>query len=209
MSRSTEELIAALAAEARPVRRLPPPGRRAALWLALILGFCAVAIALWANLPDFWRRTGGLQTGLAWAASLATGASAVVAAAYLSLPDRSRRWALLPLPFLVLWIGLSGAGCLSLDPRPDGDSHKCFVFILASGIPLAGFLLWRLRRARPMQPRLVAATAALGAAGLSAALLQFFHPFAITWLDLGVHLAAVGLLVGLGGLATRVLDGAR
>ena len=67
----------------------------------------------------------------------------------------------------------------------------------------------RLRRARPMQPRLVAATAALGAAGLSAALLQFFHPFAITWLDLGVHLAAVGLLVGLGGLAARVLDGAR
>jgi hypothetical protein len=206
VSRSTEELIAALAQGARPVKRLRPPARRAAAWLVLLVGLGLAWIALKADLGDFVRRTGSLQAGLAWAASLATGLVATVAAAHLALPDRSRRWALAPLPFLALWVGLSGLRCIGLAPHPDGDSAACFRFVLVAGLPATAFLVWRLRRAHPMDGALVAAVGALGAAGLSATVLQFFHPFAITWLDLGVHLGAAAILVAAGVLASRLLD---
>lgn len=208
MSRSSQELIAALAADARPVRRLKPPGLRAAVWLVLLVGLCALFVALKADLPLVLARNAGLRPMTAWAASLLTGVTAVIAAAHLSLPDRSRRWALLPLPFLALWVGLSGIGCLGLTPEPLGDSRLCFLFILAVGTPFTGFLLWRLQRAHPLDARLVAAMGALGAAGLSAALLQFFHEFTITFMDLGAHLAAAAVIV-LGGSVIGSVTGAR
>ena len=38
---------------------------------------------------------------------------AAVAAFMVSLPDRSQRWLLLPVPTLVLWVGTVGYGCLA------------------------------------------------------------------------------------------------
>jgi hypothetical protein len=140
---------------------------------------------------------------LAWACSLMTGASAIVAAAYLAMPDRSRRWAWAPVPFLAAWLVLSDIGCIGLDPHPQGDSGMCFAFILGAGVPITLFLLWRLGRARPMDAWLVMGMGGLGAAGLAAALLQFFHPFPITFMDLGVHLAGVAVIVFGGGVAGR------
>jgi hypothetical protein len=64
-------------------------------------------------------------------------------------------------------------------------------------------LLWLLARARPIEPVPVALTAGLGIAALAAFLLQFFHPFAVTFLDLATHLAAVLLVVGAATLFNR------
>jgi hypothetical protein len=48
--------------------------------------------------------------------------------------------------------------------------------------------------------------AGLGVAALSAAILQFFHPFNITVMDLAAHLAAIALVVLLvGGLGRQVV----
>jgi hypothetical protein len=47
----------------------------------------------------------------------------------------------------------------------------------------------------PLEPVRVAAMGALGVAALAAAALQFFHPFDVTFLDLGVHLGTIGLVV--------------
>lgn len=204
MSGHTDDLIAALAADAKPVRRLPPPTLRAAAWLALLIGVGALVVALFADIPDCLRRNAGLRPMLAWTASLLTGVAAVVAATHLALPDRSRRWALAPLPFLIAWVALSDIGCIGLDPRPQGDSRMCFAFLLAVGVPITGFLFWRLQRSRPLDAWLVMGTGALGAAGLAAALLQFFHPFPITFMDLGVHLAAVALIVAGGALCGQI-----
>lgn len=201
MKPSTEALIARLAAEAGPVRRLPSPWTRAGAWLAVILAAGAAAALLFGDTRML--EGAGLRGGLAWAAALATGCAGVVAAAHLAMPDRSRRWALAPLPPLALWIALSGVGCIGLPPSSPGESDQCFVFILAVGAPLGAFLFWRLRRARPLDPRGTAFAGALGAAGLSAALLQFFHPMAVTWLDLGTHLAAVAVILAAGALAAR------
>src|SRR5580693_2097518 len=107
-----EDIIRSLIADLKPVRRLPQPGLRALLWLALVAAIAftlatvvdrpAVA-ARHAAAPDMWPSAGG---------SALTMVLAAIAAFQLSLPDRSPRWALLPLPAAVLWIGASGAGCL-------------------------------------------------------------------------------------------------
>ncbi len=205
MSGRTEELIASLASDARPVGRLMAPAARAAIWLALLLAIGAAIVVLWADIPEVLRRNAGIRPMLAWTACLLTGISAIVAAAFLATPDRSRRWALAPLPFLIGWLALSGIGCLGLEPEPQGDSGMCFAFVMLAGLPTTTFLLWRLQRGRPLDAWLTMGMGALGAAGLAAALLQFFHPFPITLMDLGVHLAAVALIVAGGGLAGRIL----
>jgi hypothetical protein len=72
-------------------------------------------------------------------------------------------------------------------------------------VPLALFLYVVLRRARPLQPLPVAVTAALGVAALAAFVLQFFHPFDSTVIDLTMHAAAVLVVVGLAAAARRWL----
>ena len=67
--------------------------------------------------------------------------------------------------------------------------------ILGISLPVGISLLLLLRRARPLTPVSVAAVGGLGAAGIAAFLLQFFHPFDVTFMDLGVHAVAVGIVV--------------
>jgi hypothetical protein len=52
-----------------------------------------------------------------------------------------------------------------------------------------------LLRAKPLAPAAVAAMGGLGVAGIAAFLLQFFHPFDVTVIDLAVHAVAVGLVI--------------
>jgi hypothetical protein len=197
----TERLIARLAREVKPVRRLPRPLWSALLFLLAVAALGALAIALFANIPTFERRIADPKLALELAATLATGILAVVAAFELCLPDRSARWVLLPLPTLLLWIASSGYSCWRhlVVHGPDGwaigESAQCFRFILAVSVPIGIALLVLLRRARALTPVRVAAMGALGVAALAAFLLQFFHPFDVTFMDLTIHALAVTLVV--------------
>jgi hypothetical protein len=207
---NTDDLIAQLSATAQPVKRLAPPMMRAGLWLLAIAVLAAVPIVLRSNLGVWVERASDPRMALELFATLATGVAAVIAAFHLSLPDRPRTWALLPLPFALLWIGVSGWGCLQFWPEQNqrgwglDQSHYCFVFLLAVGLPLSALLLLSLRRASPLQPRLVACVGALGAAALAAFILQFFHPFDVTIMDLGTHIAALAILVVVFSLSGRL-----
>lgn len=207
---NTDDLIVRLSATAEPVRRLAPPMRRAGLWLLAIAVLSAVPILLRSDLPVFAQRAADPRMACELFATLATGVAAVIAAFHLSLPDRPRAWALLPLPFALLWIAMTGWGCLEFWPEQNrrgwalGQSHYCFLFLLAVGVPLSGLMLLSLRRARPLQPRLVACVGALGAAALAAFILQFFHPFDVTVMDLGTHLAALAVLIAVFSLSGRL-----
>ena len=206
MSPSTDDLIAGLAEGLPPVRRLRPPLVRAATWLAAIAVVSAVAIALLANMGVFLARASNLRLAVELAATLLTGIAAVVAAFHLSLPDRPRSWALLPLPFLAVWLATSGYGCYrdwivdGPDGRTPGESAQCFIVILGVSAPLAILLFWRLAKARPLNPTLTTLVGGLGVAALAAFVLQFFHPFEVTLMDLVVHLVAIGLVIGLSTL---------
>lgn len=203
---SMDRLIERLAADAKPVRRLRPPVVRALQWLIAVAAIAAVAVAAFANVDLFMDRARDPKLAFELAGTVLTGILAVIAAFQLSLPDRSPAWALLPLPPFVLWLASSGYNCYRhwVVYGPDGwalgESANCFRFILLASIPLGGSLIFLLRKACPLAPTRVAVMGGLGVAALSAFVLQFFHPFDVTFMDLGAHMAAIALVASAAGL---------
>jgi hypothetical protein len=183
------------------VRPLLSPPLRALIWLALVAA-AAGGLAMFANLAAMWERlTATPDMMLAAIGSAATAATAAFAAFELSMPDRSRAWALLPLPAFALWLGASGLGCLRAYVLPGthvatmGETRDCLVFIVGLSVPLSVVLILMLRRACSLAPGLTATMAGLASAAAAATLLNFFHPYDAAATDLVVHLFAVGLVV--------------
>jgi len=213
MHDANDRLIGALATNLRPVRPLPPPALRALLWLVLVAAV-ALALAAFADLAAMRHRmTATPDMWLAALGSAATTASAAFAAFALSLPDRSRAWALLPLPAVALWVGASGLGCLRAYLVPGthiaalGETRHCLLFIVGLSVPLSAVLIVMLRRAYSLAPQLTAAMAGLAAAAAAATLLNFFHPFDAAATDLAVHAGAVVIVVAAARLfGTRALQ---
>jgi hypothetical protein len=210
---SHEALIGRLSADLAPVRRLAPPSLQALAWLAAVVaaavvlaavGDLAVVATRLSAAPDLW---------LAVVGEIATMVLAALAAFALGRPDAPRAWALAPVPALLLWLGATGTGCLrdwvvpgtAVIP-PMAEARDCFVFILATSIPLSALLIVMLRRSCSLQPGLTAAMAGLAAAAAAATLLNFFHPFDATATDLAVHTVAVALVsVASRGFGARLL----
>jgi hypothetical protein len=211
----TERLIESLGAQLTPVRRLAPPSLRATAWLGAAALLGTLAVSLTVGLHIFSARVALPRVACQCAGEGLTAVTAVLAAFMRSVPGRSPRWALLPLPGCALWLASSGLGCLangwSLHGPGGfvGESSHCFAFILGVSVPLAAGLFFALRRARPIDPLPVATLAMLGVAATAAFALEFFHPFDVTVIDLALHLAAVGVVMALGiGLRRRALAAA-
>jgi hypothetical protein len=200
----TERLIEQLTAELAPVRVLPAPAVRALIWLSVVGVISVTLIMRWSELNLILPRLAIPRVTVECVATALTAVCAIFAAFELSIPDRSPRWVWLPLAPCLMWLGASGLGCLrnglSLPGSQGlmGHSSHCFVFIAAASAPLAIALFWMLRRARPINALPVAAMGTLGVAATAALVLQFFHPFDVTLIDLALHLAAVGLVVLIG-----------
>lgn len=212
--RSVDTLIEQLAADARPVRPLPSPLARAAATLAIVAAAGALAILLFGDWRPLLARYADRELLMAaeMAAMLATGMLAITGAFVASVPGRSQHWRWLPLPTFLLWLSLSGVGCYGEMTRTGGGGWElghnfdCLFFILGTSIALGAPLIWRLSRAAPIDPLPVALLGGLGSAALAAFLLQFFHPFAVTFLDLGIHLVAIGLVVAAASFNRRALS---
>jgi hypothetical protein len=138
---------------------------------------------------------------LAVIGSILTAVLAAVAAFELSLPDRSPKWALLPVPAALLWVGASGLGCLrdwfvpGTHDASLSEAKTCFFFILALSIPLSVLLVAMLRRAHSLWPNLTGAMGGLAVAGASATVLNLFHPYDAAATDLIVHVGAVVIVI--------------
>ena len=206
-----ENLIDRLAAEVRPVRPLRAPSLRALTALAMIVGAASITVAMLGDVAGLRDRYAGREALLAleMAAILATAVLAILAAFFISIPGRSKRWIAAPVPFFAGWLMASGLGCYSDFVRRGGggwelgESLHCLWFILATSAVVAPLLVWQLARARPIDPLPVALMGGLGVAASSAFVLQFFHPFAVTFIDLAVHLAAIMVVVGTVGMLNR------
>jgi hypothetical protein len=207
----TEQFIEQLTTQLAPVRVLRTPLVRALIWLAAVALISALLILRYSPLGVILPRLGIPRVTVECVGTALTAMTAILAAFELSIPDRSQRWAWLPLPPFLLWLGASGLGCLrngmSLPGTQGfmGDSPHCFAFIAAASVPLAVALFWMLRRARPLNALPVAAMGTLGVAATAAFVLQFFHPFDVTVIDLSLHLAAIGLVVLIGTAWRRPL----
>ena len=201
---TTPDLIEQLARDAAPVKRLASPVRRALLFLAGGAAVLVAIILIGGIAPGSLQRLSETRVVLETAATTLTGVAAILAALTIAIPGRSPFWGALPVPPLLLWLATSAYGCYRnwLAYGADGSlalgrSADCFVFIVLASIPMALALLVALRRARPLNAVPVLAVGALGVAGLTAAALQFFHPFDVTVMDLALHVIAVGLVVAL------------
>jgi hypothetical protein len=199
-----DALIETLAADAHPLRPLRPPLARAASWIAAAMLLGGIALYLLGDVQQLLARYQGREGTLAleMSAMLATGLLSAVGAFFLAIPGRSKRWLLAPIVPLTAWLLLSGVGCydqLVQSGASDfevGHSFDCLIFILSVSVVLGPTLIWLLSRARPIEPVPVALLGGLGVAALAAFTLQFFHPFAVTFVDLTIHILAIAIVVG-------------
>jgi hypothetical protein len=207
-----DRLITELTADARPVKRLRRPSIRAFEWLIVVGAIALAAIVVFADLHLFVERASDPRLAVELIATLVTGICGVIAAFQLSMPDRPRAWMWLPLPPFALWLATSGYQCYRdwIVHGPAGlqvgESAHCFQFIVLTSIPFGVALLLALRRALPLDPNRVAMMGGLGVAALAAFVLQFFHPFDVTVMDLTLHIVAVALVIGGAALGERILD---
>ena len=200
-----QALIDALGAELTPVRRLLPPWRRALAWLAIV---AVLAMALFVRFGAgtmLHRWSAAPDLGVAACGAVITAITAALASFVLAVPGRSIRWAWLPVPSALVWIGASGLGCLRahIPGMPVLNLHganDCLIFIVSFSLPLSGVMIWLLRRACPLRPVLTAVLVGLASAAASASLLEICHNFDAAASDLVMHAVAVALVVGLNAL---------
>ena len=200
----TSDLIEALVADARPVRRLRAPALRAALWLLLPALIFGLLVAAHGVRPDLAPQLDQPDFVVGMAASLLTGVLAAVASFMLNLPDRSRGWALLPVPTLVLWLATIGYGCLTrwVDMGPDGmqlgASARCFATVILTSLPLSLAMFIMLRHGSLLRPSTVTLTGSLAIAAITASAMTLFHPLDATVMILIWNLGTAALIVGAG-----------
>jgi hypothetical protein len=195
-----EALIDALGAELTPVRRLLPPWLRTLGWLAVVAVIAAVMFGRYGAGTMLHRWQLAPDLCVAALGAVVTAITAAWAAFALSVPGRSVRWAWLPVPSALLWIGASGLGCLRahipgmavLDMR---EANHCLMFIVSFSIPLSGLLIWLLRRACPLRPVVTAVVVGLASAAASASLLEICHNVDAAASDLVMHALAVAIVV--------------
>jgi len=206
---TTPQLIELLATGAKPVRRLRPPLVRAGSWLvlaALLFGLLAVAHG---TRTDLARQLARPDFAIGLAASLVTGVLAAVAAFFLSLPDRSRAWSLLPIPTLLVWISTVGYGCLTswVEIAPDGvrmgEAARCFATLLVTSLPLSLGLFVMLRHAAWLRPTAVTLTGGLAVGAMAATALSLFHNLDATIMVLMWNFGVTIIIVGISYLLGR------
>lgn len=206
---TTPDLIEALSAEAKPVRRLRPPLFRTCLWLSLA-GLILVLLGILQGIrADIFDRLSEAIFAVRLAGALATGVLAAMAAFYLSLPDRSRLWILLPMPAVALWASTIGYGCLTnwVNLEPDGlrlgTAAQCFATLLLTSLPLSLVMLGMLRHAAPLRPATVAMVGGLAISGITAAALSIFHNIDATVMVLLWNLGTTAIVTTLAGAFGR------
>ncbi|MDE5444847.1 DUF1109 family protein [Bradyrhizobium sp. CSA207] len=207
----TPDLIASLAANVTPVRRLRPPGMRAACWLVLAAAILTLLAISQGLRPDLAQRLQDPVFAISMAASLLTGVLAANAAFLLSLPDRSRLWLLVPMPALVLWLSNIGYQCLVqwIDIGPNGvsfgEAARCFATLVLTSLPLSLAMLVMLRYAAPLRPTAVTLMGSLAVAAITATALSLFHTIDATVMILMWNLGTAVLFVSLAGVFGRTM----
>ena len=206
---STPDLIRALAADLSPVRRLRPPSFRAFLWLLLALAVLLLLAISQGIRPDLFTRLRDPSFAGCVGGALLTGVTAALAAFMLSVPDRSKWWALLPLPPLAFWFSNIGYQCLTnwIDVNPAGmswgETARCFATLVLTSLPLSLAMLMMLKHAAAIRPTTVAIVGSLSVAALTAVALSLFHVLDASLMVIMWNIGSATLIVGLSSFLSR------
>ena len=200
----TPDLIAALAAQPKPVRRLGPPLLRSLGWLA-VAGMVLAVLAVSHQLrPDFGAQMQDNAFRLRLIASAATGVLAAIAAFMLSIPGRSRLWLALPVPAALVWVANIGYQCLTnwvaMDPNgmTGGETAECFATLVIISLPLGLTAQLMLRHARHFATGGVTFMASLAISGVTAFAMTMFHALDASVLILAFNLVTTVAFLGAG-----------
>jgi len=199
----TERLIATLARDTSPVRRLRRPWQRTAAWATAGCISLALLIAMMPARSDLALRLQDPRFLLEQLAALLTGLTAAAAAFATSIPGHRRRVVWAPLVSLVVWIGAVIFG-VAQDSGSDMVFHadwRCVATILLGAAVPGGAMALMIRRGASVTPRLTAAIAALAAAGLGNVGICVFHAHASNFVVLIWHCGTILLLAGLAAVA--------
>lgn len=206
----TDNLIAELAADVAPVRRLAHPAKRLVKWMAVALPASLLLGALveQQHLMLAMERIRDGRVLLELAAILLTALSAGYAALCNVQPGRfSRAW-ILPIAPFVFWLSLVGENCWRLFERigPDQFSFAphwtCFPSVAATGFAPALVMVVLLKRGAWLTPATTVALGTLAAAALGAVGLRLYHPPDATALLMLWQLIATVVFLGLAGLVS-------
>ncbi|UJX46104.1 NrsF family protein [Xanthobacter sp. YC-JY1] len=203
----TDDLIRALAADARPVRSF-----RSTLALALVVGVVAAACVFALRLsprPHLLALLVEWRLAFKFAVTLSLAAVALVLALRLSQPGarvgRAARALLVPAMLLAAGVAAELVTTPASQWRHELVGRYaiyCTTLIPMIAAPALGALLLALRRGAPTHPTLAGAAAGLAAGGIAAALYALHcvddSPlFFLTWYSIAVAaVTAVGALVG-------------
>lgn len=211
----TDDLIAFLTADLRPVKRVRSPVLATALWALTAIAAVCIAVAYFGPREDIAQRfASGVDLPQVVAAAT-TGLLAAFAAFQLALPDRDWRWSLLPVPAIAAWFATLGWGCVQdfLVAGPEAlkltTSYRCIAFISGLGLPLTAGILWLSRHAAMVRPMPVAALGGLAAAALASVGLSCIHYLNAAVMILVWHGAAVALVTAAASLVGPHLMRAR
>jgi hypothetical protein len=174
----TDEIIARLAHDAPPVRRLAHPLARAARWLAVALSSAGAVAWAMSLRPDLGAKMNDTRFVVEQISALLTAATAAVAAFATTVPGRSRNWIALPAIPLAIWLGSIGLGCVSefLKGSVGFESDwMCFPAIAMVGAIPALVMVAMLRAGAPLLPHTTIALGGLAAAALGDFGLRLFH----------------------------------
>ncbi|GAC1324938.1 MAG: hypothetical protein NVS3B11_26500 [Collimonas sp.] len=208
--KSTANLIDSLVADVKPVRRLRSPVVRAACWLLFAASILALVAAGHGVRPDLMLKLRQPVFAIGVAAALATAVLAAMASFIASIPGLSRRWLLLPIPALAVWISTISYGCLtdwiSIGPGGVslGETVRCFATLALTGIPLSLAMLIMLRYVARLCPTAVVMTGSLAVAAMTAAALSLFHPLDATVMILISNFGVATVFLAVGRYGARM-----
>ena len=178
----TNTLIQQLTDSSKPLRPLSNPWTRTGIWLAISVPCVLLIVLLISPRQDILEKLGDGRFLMEQFAAVATGITAAVAAFASTIPGYNKKYLMLPVFPLSVWLGTLGVGCL-LD-LTHGGMHGTTLhadwfcipgIILVGAIPGLAIVLM-LKRGAPLTPALSTALAGLAAAGLGDFGLRLFHP---------------------------------
>ena len=157
----TNELIQRITANSVPVRPLPAPWIRVALWLAISVPYVAAIVLVNPMRAGFAQAMSDQQFLIEQGAILATVLAAAVAAFCSTIPGCNRKILFLPLVPLAIWLASLGEGCVrdwvelgadGLLLRPDWG---CLPSAALIGVIPAIAMVFMLRKGAPLFPRVL------------------------------------------------------
>lgn len=178
---NTDDLLARLSADLKPVQRVPHPALSALGWLAASTLAVAASVLFFGMADAAVER---LRSPIDLAQLVLAGVTSALsafAAFQLALPDRSSRWVLLPVPAAILWAATMGLDCvqeiqtIGWGDMRTGVSLDCLKYIVGYSVPLTAAFLWVARHAALMRPTAVAVLAGLASASVTTMGLSLVH----------------------------------